>query len=921
MRLASLKAVTGVHRKSRCSQSSRWYSRRHVSPACPAALATTPLTLLWLVAVASVLIVSPRHAAGVGTVYDEAAAACGAPLQDALFDGDSFIWRDCSDVWHVRGRQAQPARARLIGRIGASNAITDIHGYATRSDGWLRTSPDDELLFDLVVEDTDSGFDFSVPTATALCADVRQTGSSGLLRVGEYGTPVSGAVDPDTLLPCQPGAAPAIFAPANTSVLGGSTQLFVLDKANQTITDWTLDVGSSAGANDYFDSASMNGASSLVVSGLPVDASLVHATLHYQLSGGSPQSLAYVYTAASGGAFSSTNMPPQITAPADQSNTEQHVVSLGVTATDPEGQPLTNWSASGLPSGLAIDSNGLITGTLSAPGSAGVHPVSVSVHDGNIANTSTVNFSWQIEPAGFPQYVPPSAPLPTAPYLWEVSAASSAGATIDLGHQIRTGYDYREMFGFNLNWFAFQAQVWNTTTASLSDASMASNFSTYLSGVRQRFPGGNNSVSWVWDQTQGPISTRSDWEAFYGGALTTPHFGIDEFLTYSQSINAKSFFHVLNLTGLYPPDIDQLATKEAVAANNAALASYLDQQWPSSYPQWQLGNELDRARIGFTHQQLEDRSQASIDAIRVVQPDARFIAHLREHDYQGDSWQGFMQDTYDDLPQVHDHALFAYYDPSQDPGFIPVNSILYWIPWYMFKLQENIDYFENTVRPGQTARIWMTEHARRRLSVDWNDPPLDSAGDPYDPTPWLVSNLGGSISTADYLIAIMQVPQVLGAMYHGSPGGPWRLFDNILYDGDFDPLTIFWTYALLNQNTLSDVVATVNESTNAAGYLGNYDTRAVAFHDGACEVRVWVVNRRMQALNFEIKIPLWAGDPVSIEHASIYGAAGQDPDETGYEGVVSLTPQSLGNATLSGAGATTVSLPPSSINVYTLACN
>ncbi len=856
-----------------------------------------------------------------GSVYDEAAAACGAPLQDPLFDGDLFVWRDCSDIWHVRSRWTQVGRARVIGRVNASAVINGIAGYATRSDDWLRASDSQELLFDLAAHDHNAGFDFSVATSTTLCVEAKHTGSLGSMRVGEFGTPVAGAVDPETLLPCQPGSVPGLHAPANTSVLGGSTQLFVLDHAGQSISQWSLDVGSSAGASDYFDSAGMSSETSLVVTGLPVDGTTVHATLYYELTGGSAQSVAYVYTAASGGAFGSSNSPPQMTTPADQSNTELNVVSLQVIATDPEGQTLSNWSASGLPAGLSIDSTGLITGTLSAPGSAGLHPIVVSVHDGVVANLSSVSFSWQVEPAAFPQYVPPSAPLPTSPYLWEVSAASTAGANIDLSHRIRTGYDYSEMFGFNLNWFAFQAQLWNTTSAALNDASVATAFSTYLSGVRQRFPGGNNSVSWVWDQTQGPISTRSDWEAFYGGVLTTPHFGIDEFLTYAQSINARSYFHVMNLTGLYPPDIDQLATKEAVAANNAGLASYLAQQWPSTYPHWQLGNELDRARIGFSHQQLADRSQASIDAIRSVQPDARFIAHLREHDYQGDSWQAFMQNTYDDLPQVQDHALFAYYDPSQDPGFIPVNSILYWMPWYMFKLQENIDYFENTVRPGQTARIWMTEHARRRLSVDWTDPPLDSAGDPYDPTPWLVSNLGGSISTADYLIALMQVPKVMGAMYHGSPGGPWRLFDNALYDGDFDPLTIFWTYALLNQNTLADVVATVNESTNNAGYLGNYDTRAVAFYDGACEVRVWVVNRRVQSLDFEIKIPLWASDAVTIDHAAVYGDAGQDPDETGYEGIVSLTPQSLGNVTLDGSGATVVSLPPSSINVYTLQCN
>lgn len=870
----------------------------------------------------SVLLMASAPAVlGVGPAYDEVAASCNAPQQNAaIFDGDVFLWRDCSDIWHVRGQWSQPDRARILGKLFSSNVIENVSGYGLRIDDRLDMSQDSELLVDIAAATSATGFDFSLPAAGTVCVDLKPFTPNGSIRIGPFATPVTGQVDAITLAPCQTSNSAGIIAPASNSVLGHSTQLFVFDAANLNVVEWWLDLGSSAGADDHFNSSKTNPASNLLVTGLPVDGSVIYATLFYQQSGQAPQSQNYVYTAVSGANIGNSNLPPLLTTPTNQSNTEQDTVSLALTAVDPEGQALINWTASGLPLGLSIDSTGQLSGTLSAPGSAGVHNVSITVTDGNAGNTVGSNFIWTVEPAAMPPSTPPSAPLPQNPRLWTVSAASSAGATVDLNHRIRSDYDYREFFGFNLNWYAFQAQVWNNGTAMLNNISMETQFTNWLPGVRQRFPGGNNSVSWVWDQTQGPISSRSDWESFYSGILTTPHFGIDEFLNYANSINAKSFFHVLNLSGLFPSDIDQIATKEALATNNAALASYLDQQWPSNYPQWQLGNELERQRINFSHQELADRSQASIDAIRAVQPDSRFIAHLREHDYQGDSWQLFMQNMYDDLPQVHDHALFAYYDPSQDNGFIPANPILYWIPWYMYKLQENIDYFENVVRPGQTARIWITEHARRRLEVDWDDPPLDSTGNAYDPTPWLTSNLGGSISTADYLTAIMQVPQVLGSMYHGSPGGPWRLFDDSLYDGDFDPLTIFWTMALLNQNTLANVVATVNESTNDAGYPGNYDTRAVSFHDGNCAVKMWIVNRRNEVLDFRITIPLWSNKAISIAHSSIHGEVGQLPDQTGYEGIVNMTPQSLGDATLSSNGTTTVSLPPSSINVYRMEC-
>jgi uncharacterized repeat protein (TIGR03806 family) len=88
-----------------------------------------------------------------------------------------------------------------------------------------------------------------------------------------------------------------------------------------------------------------------------------------------------------------TNAPPGLAAPADQLSTEGDVIALGLSASDPDGDPLV-YGASGLPPGLAIDpSTGQIAGGLGA-GSEGVYSVTVGVSDGPAADSAS--FTWTV---------------------------------------------------------------------------------------------------------------------------------------------------------------------------------------------------------------------------------------------------------------------------------------------------------------------------------------------------------------------------------------------------------------------------------------------------------------------------------------------------------------------------------------------
>lgn len=93
----------------------------------------------------------------------------------------------------------------------------------------------------------------------------------------------------------------------------------------------------------------------------------------------------------------STNSPPVVTNPGSKSNTVGDSVSYQISATDPNGDAITAYGASGLPTGLSVGTtSGLITGTTTTAGTFGV---TITATDQRGA-TGSASFTWTVTASG-----------------------------------------------------------------------------------------------------------------------------------------------------------------------------------------------------------------------------------------------------------------------------------------------------------------------------------------------------------------------------------------------------------------------------------------------------------------------------------------------------------------------------------------
>jgi hypothetical protein len=124
-------------------------------------------------------------------------------------------------------------------------------------------------------------------------------------------------------------------SPTPNSTLSGSTVTFSWNAGTASPQEYWLDIGSSAGGNNYYSSGNLGNATSVTASGLPTNGSTVYVTL-YTLVSGSWTPNSYTYTA-----YNLASEQGVLTTPTPSSTLTSSTVTFDWTAGSPG--PYSYW--------------------------------------------------------------------------------------------------------------------------------------------------------------------------------------------------------------------------------------------------------------------------------------------------------------------------------------------------------------------------------------------------------------------------------------------------------------------------------------------------------------------------------------------------------------------------------------------------
>lgn len=480
---------------------------------------------------------------------------------------------------------------------------------------------------------------------------------------------------------------------------------------------------------------------------------------------------------------------------------------------------------------------------------------------------------------------------------WIVNSASQARVVIDPNQTMRPKVP-KTLYSFNMHYIGFEKEAWDKSKQQPRPA-IASQLSM-MPGSFYRYPEGLMSNHFSWENSTLPLSTREQKRRSGGGMAQYPYFGLGEYLQMVKNLGGMPWF-ALNLVGggNYKSPIEY--SSSTIAASNKQLALYMKERTPTATARYyQLGNELDRTWYEWPHSKYISRARESIDAMSAVDPNARFVAFMREFNWTykfnqrgtTSTAESLFRDIMRGLPMVDDFSLHFYYDGKLSP-----DSRFVTIPHVMEKIQKALAH-ARAARPGDNFSVWVTEHSKRILL----------SGGTAEPT----NALDTGLSMGDFLIGVTQMPEVKGAGAQALQGNPRHLF----HTPDLMPAPAFAALRVLSLQPFPRAVASRTFSPNTSGYQGGYDVRAVAFTNATnSDLAVSAVNRATKAQTLKIEFPPLKGQAVTMKHYYVAGKAGVNPMNIERDYTFEVTPAAL-NARFSTSGTITVTLPPASVSTF-----
>lgn len=341
------------------------------------------------------------------------------------------------------------------------------------------------------------------------------------------------------------------------------------------------------------------------------------------------------------------------------------------------------------------------------------------------------------------------------------------------------------ILGFNFDWTSMQSCVSNFALTNANwnvgaKGGLRADDLELLRGLPINISrmSGTSSQKLAWKDTLGPVSERppQKLESWWGPFV--PGYGVVEWIEQVRILDDKArFVWCVNLLA-DPSDAADLAEFFGGEANAkhrgqtdwAALRKSLGIAKPVDIFIWELGNESD-GNDAWEHyptiQTYIDKCRAVMKAVRSVNPKARFAAQVSTMNHQktykekyGGEWDIWHKTVLKELGGEIDYLTYH--------------------PYFGKKAQPDTQFFEKRmeliakdireITGSDRIKIFMSEYGfwpeKKEGQAKWEES-------------WPQTHaLLGSLSTADWIVRMIQSPVVEVATVHSYSGGPWGVFYN-----------------------------------------------------------------------------------------------------------------------------------------------
>ena len=300
-----------------------------------------------------------------------------------------------------------------------------------------------------------------------------------------------------------------------------------------------------------------------------------------------------------------------------------------------------------------------------------------------------------------------------------------------------------------------------------------------------------------WRDVIGPVAQRKEMPAEYNTRLLAEP-GFDEALRWAESLPQPPQVSFIVGPNQEVDDLhDWVAYVNATTGPMAELRAANGHPAPYHVRSVELGNEVDWKgrddvdimRADSTREQagmmrVEDyirMFRPRIAAMRAADPNIKLYAHAKTSPWPMSTpkWADWHRAIIAELgDQIDGISIHPYYDG-------------YPVPVVMRSVDTLVaDVRAHNATGGHQLSVWISEHGKW-----W--------GNHNDGQTW---GLAGSISTADFLIDILQRPEIEAASnWCYAHTGPWRVIDRDPKTGKRFGTGIHWTYALLNSTALGEL--------------------------------------------------------------------------------------------------------------------